>query len=162
MRPEFKRSSSIIAFVIITLSLLTFTAVCIVLIFTIKDITSEQIGTIVVLASLIDIVLFLVAIHFLRRGLRGYKSTKMGNKRQCKIIDIAVSKLNTWYKEVTVSYRGESGEQYNHVVAIDIGAARNLQVGQIIECYVLNERCYIDVDQPIKIIKQPEEDLKFE
>lgn len=30
------------------------------------------------------------------------------------------------------------------------------------ECYVLNENCYIDVDQPIKILKEPEEDLSLE
>lgn len=162
MRPEFKRSSGIIAFVIITLSLLIFTAICIALIFTFKDINSEQIGSIITIVSVIDVVLLLVAVHLLRKGLKGYKSIKMGRKKECKIIDIMESKINTWYKEVTVSYRGESEEKYNHVVAIDVGRASKLQVGQIIECYVLGERCYIDVDQPIKIIKQPEEELKVE
>ncbi len=158
MKPKTKKASCIITFVICMACLIMLTAICLGIVFSIKDITSEQIGFIIVFMSVADSILAFIGIHSLISGLRAYKSMTKGRKRECLIVNIESSKENSCYREITVSYRGESGDKHESIVPIFFIAAHKLRVGQIIECYVLNENCYIDVDQPIKILKEPEEE----
>ena len=162
MKPKIKKASSIIIFVICMACLIMFTAICLSLVFSTKDITSEQIGFTIVFMSVVDSILAFIGIYSLISGLRAYKSMTKGRKRECLIVNIEVSKENSCYREITVSYRGESGDKHESIVPIFFSDAQKLRVGQIIECYVLNENCYIDVDRPIKILKEPEEDLSLE
>ena len=83
-----------------------------------------------------------------------------GRKRGCKIVDIINSKVNSMYKEITVEYRGESGDKRRHIVPINFASASKLKVGQTIECYVLKDDCYVDVDHLV-ILQEPEE-IEFE
>lgn len=162
MKPEYKKTSGIVISCVSFAAIVLITLICVSLIFSIKDITSEQIGTVVIFLCLFDIILLIVGITSLTKGLKGYKSMKKGRKRECKIISLENSKQNTWYKELIVSYRGESGEKYEHVVPIFFAATHKLRVGQTIECYVLGDSCYIDTETPIKVLKEPEEELELE
>ena len=128
----------------------------------ISDKTIEQetkIGTIVIY-SFIALLFTIVGIYSLVKGLTAYKSMSRGRKRGCKIVDIINSKVNSMYKEITVEYRGESGDKRRHIVPINFASASKLKVGQTIECYVLKDDCYVDVDHLV-ILQEPEE-IEFE
>lgn len=124
----------------------------------IKEESIEQeskIGAIVIYCFIAALFL-LIGIYSLVKGLTAYRSMSQGRKRSCKIIEIINSKENSWYKEVTVEYRGESGEKRQHIVPMNFASASKLKVGQIIECYIRKDECYVDVDHLV-ILQEPEE-----
>ena len=124
----------------------------------IQDKTIEQESKIgaIVLYCCIAVVFLIVAIYSLVKGLTAYRSMTSGRKRGCKIVEIINSKVNSMYKEITVEYRGESGNKRRHIVPINFASANKLKVGQTIECYILKDDCYVDVDHLV-ILKEAEE-----
>ena len=160
MNAKNKRTSGILIGTILIGSILFTGAVLLPLIISDKTIEQEtKIGTIVIY-SFIALLFTIVGIYSLVKGLTAYKSMSRGRKRGCKIVDIINSKVNSMYKEITVEYRGESGDKRRHIVPINFASASKLKVGQTIECYVLKDDCYVDVDHLI-ILQEPEE-IEFE
>ena len=124
----------------------------------IQDKTIEQESKIgaIVLYCCIAVVFLIVGIYSLVKGLTAYRSMTSGRKRGCKIVEIINSKVNSMYKEITVEYRGESGNKRRHIVPINFASANKLKVGQTIECYILKDDCYVDIDHLV-ILKEAEE-----
>ncbi len=160
MNAKNKRTSGILIGTILIGSILFTGAVLLPLIISDKTIEQEtKIGCIVIY-SFIALLFTIVGIYSLVKGLTAYKSMSRGRKRGCKIVDIINSKVNSMYKEITVEYRGESGDKRRHIVPINFASASKLKVGQTIECYVLKDDCYVDVDHLV-ILQEPEE-IEFE
>lgn len=160
MNAKNKRTSGILIGTLLIGSILFTGAILLPLIISDKTIEQEtKIGTIVIY-SFIALLFTIVGIYSLVKGLTAYKSMSRGRKRGCKIVDIINSKVNSMYKEITVEYRGESGDKRRHIVPINFASASKLKVGQTIECYVLKDDCYVDVDHLV-ILQEPEE-IEFE
>lgn len=160
MNAKNKRTSGILMGSMLIGGILFIGAILLPLIISDKTIEQEtKIGTIVIY-SFIALLFTIVGIYSLVRGLTAYKSMSRGRKRGCKIVDIINSKVNSMYKEITVEYRGESGDKRRHIVPINFASASKLKVGQTIECYVLKDDCYVDVDHLV-ILQEPEE-IEFE
>ena len=94
-------------------------------------------------------------------GLKTYKKMKKGRIREAEVVDINPVKGSIFYKELTVSYYGESGQKYDLSVIINLNKARGLEVGQYIQCFVIGETGYVDTDN-IKVIKEKQEEINFE
>ena len=160
MNAKNKRTSGILIGTILIGSILFTGAVLLPLIISDKTIEQEtKIGSIAIYCF-IALLFTIVGIYSLVKGLTAYKSMSRGRKRGCKIVDIINSKVNSMYKEITVEYRGESGDKRRHIVPINFASASKLKVGQTIECYVLKDDCYVDVDHLV-ILQEPEE-IEFE
>lgn len=160
MNAKNKRTSGILMGSMLIGGILFIGAILLPLIISDKTIEQEtKIGTIVIY-SFIALLFTIVGIYSLVKGLTAYKSMSRGRKRGCKIVDIINSKVNSMYKEITVEYRGESGDKRRHIVPINFASASKLKVGQIIECYILKDDCYIDVEHLV-ILQEPEE-IEFE
>ncbi len=160
MNAKNKRTSGILIGTILIGSILFTGAVLLPLIIGDKTIEQEtKIGSIVIY-SFIALLFTMIGIYSLVKGLTAYKSMSRGRKRGCKIVDIINSKVNSMYKEITVEYRGESGDKRRHIVPINFASASKLKVGQTIECYVLKDDCYVDVEHLV-ILQEPEE-IEFE
>ena len=160
MNAKNKRTSGILMGSMLIGGILFIGAILLPLIISDKTIEQEtKIGTIVIY-SIIALLFTIVGIYSLVKGLNAYKSMSRGRKRGCKIVDIINSKVNSMYKEITLEYRGESGDKRRHIVPINFASASKLKVGQTIECYVLKDDCYVDVDHLV-ILQEPEE-IEFE
>ena len=160
MNAKNKRTSGILMGSMLIGGILFIGAILLPLIISDKTIEQEtKIGTIVIY-SFIALLFTIVGIYSLVKGLTAYKSMSRGRKRGCKIVDIINSKVNSMYKEITVEYRGESGDKRRHIVPINFASASKLKAGQTIECYVLKDDCYVDVDHLV-ILQEPEE-IEFE
>ena len=160
MNAKNKRTSGILMGSMLIGGILFIGAILLPLIISDKTIEQEtKIGTIVIY-SFIALLFTIVGIYSLVKGLTAYKSMSRGRKRGCKIVDIINSKVNSMYKEITVEYRGESGDKRRHIVPINFASASKLKVGQIIECYILKDDCYVDVEHLV-ILQEPEE-IEFE
>ncbi|MBR5996543.1 MAG: hypothetical protein IK028_00755 [Bacilli bacterium] len=156
MNAKNKRTSGILMGSMLIGGILFIGAILLPLIISDKTIEQEtKIGTIVIY-SFIALLFTIVGIYSLVKGLTAYKSMSRGRKRGCKIVDIINSKVNSMYKEITVEYRGESGDKRRHIVPINFASASKLKVGQIIECYIRKDECYVDVDHLV-ILQEPEE-----
>lgn len=125
-----------------------------------KSIEPETKAGGVAIYCFIALLFTIIGIYSLVKGLTAYKTMSRGRKRGCKIVDIINSKVNSMYKEITVEYRGESGNKRRHIVPINFASASKLKVGQTIECYVLKDDCYVDVEHLV-ILQEPEE-IEFE
>ena len=160
MNAKNKRTSGILMGSMLIGGILFIGAILLPLIISDKTIEQEtKIGTIVIY-SFIALLFTIVGIYSLVKGLTAYKSMSRGRKRGCKIVDIINSKVNSMYKEITVEYRGESGDKRRHIVPINFASASKLKVGQIIECYILKDGCYVDIDHLV-ILQEPKE-IEFE
>ena len=156
MKRENKKTSAIIISSVIFGCVLAFTAFALLVVFSSNDVTKDQIAFAIGFIAMIDVIFLFIGIYTLVSGLSAYKLLQKGRKRESKIINIVPSPSSTFHKEMTVTYYGESGEKYEHIVPINVSIAKNLKVGQTIECYVMGETCYVDVEH-IKILKEPEE-----
>ena len=93
-----------------------------------------------------------------------FKSYKLGQQvraREAKIVSITDVKDSIIYKELVVSFYGESGQKYDLSVIINLSKAKGLEVGQYIQCFVIGETGYVDTDN-IKVIKEKQEEIDFE
>ena len=121
-----------------------------------KSIEPETTAGGIALYCFIALLFTMIGIYSLVKGLTAYKSMSRGRKRGCKIVELVDSKVNSFYKEITVEYCGESGNKRRHIVPINFASANKLKVGQTIECYILKDDCYVDVDHLITL-QEPEE-----
>ena len=161
MNAKNKRTSGILIGSMLIGGILLSGALLLPLIISDKTIEQEtKIGGIVIY-SFIALLFTMIGIYSLVKGLTAYKSMSRGRKRGCKIVELIDSKVNSFYKEITVEYRGESGNKRRHIVPINCASANKLKVGQTIECYILKDDCYVDVDN-IKVVREKQEELDFE
>ena len=161
MKPENKRTASIIIVCTCILSAILSALIAVWVITSVSDITGEQIGFVAVFISLVFIIFMFFGIRSLVIGLKTYKKMKKGRIREAEVIDINPVKGSIFYKELTVSYYGESGEKYELLVIVNTASVKTLEVGQYIQCYVLGETCYVDTDN-IKVVRDKKEEIDFE
>ena len=107
MKPENKRTASIIIGCTFILSAILSALVAVGVITSVPDITGEQIGFVAVFISLVFIIFMFFGIRSLVIGLKTYKKMKKGRIREAKVVDINPFKGSIFYKELTVSYYGE-------------------------------------------------------
>ena len=96
-------------------------------------------------------------------GIRSNKVKAEGRISRCKVVSKHWSHSNSRrsnHYSLTVSYTGESGKEYQHVVDICMADYQRLINGMIIECKILGEDCYID-KYNIKVLENPNGDDEF-
>jgi len=161
MNPETKRTSHIIIGSILLLTTLLFTGGMVTLLLTKQDLTSVERGSIIVILCIIGFLFLFFGIRSLVIGFKSYKLVKQGRAREAKIVSITDVKDSIIYKELVVSFYGESGQKYDLSVIINLNKAKGLEVGQYIQCFVIGETGYVDTDN-IKVIKEKQEEIDFE
>lgn len=161
MNPETKRISHIIIGSILLLTTLLFTGGMVTLLLTKQDLTSVERGSIIVILCIIGFLFLFFGIRSLVIGFKSYKLVKQGRAREAKIVSITDVKDSIIYKELVVSFYGESGQKYDLSVIISLNKANGLEVGQYIQCFVIGETGYVDTDN-IKVIKEKQEEIDFE
>ena len=161
MKPETKRAGAIIIGSVCILSAILLVLIVVGVINGTSDFEEEQLGFAIAFVAIVCTALLAFGISTLVIGLRAYKSMKKGRAREGKIVDISNINGRYFYKAVTISYYGESGEKYELVFDCNVTYAEKLKVGQYIECFVLGETCYVNTDN-IKVVREAEEELNFE
>lgn len=161
MKPESKRTAAIVVGSVFILSALLFSLIVVGIINGVHNLTGEEIGFMIVFAALFCVLFLFFGIRSLVIGLKTYKKMKKGRIREAEVVDINPVKGSIFYKELTVSYYGESGEKYELLVIVNTAIVKTLEVGQYIQCYVLGETCYVDTDN-IKVIREKQEEINFE
>ncbi len=161
MKPEIKRTGAIIIGSVCILSAILIVLIFISIINSVNDFEKEDFGFVVAVLAIVCTALLAFGISTLVIGLKAYRSMKKGRAREGKIVDISDINGRYFYKAVTISYYGESGEKYELVFDCNVTYANKLKVGQYIECFVLGETCYVNTDN-IKVVREAEEELNFE
>ncbi len=161
MKPESKRTAAIIVGSVFICSALLFSLIVVGIINGVHNLTGEEIGFMIVFAIPFCALFLFFGIRSLVIGLKTYQKMKKGRIREAKVEAISPVQRTILYKELTVSYYGESGEKYELVVIVNSARVKTLEVGQYIQCYVLGETCYVDTDN-IKVVRDKKEEIDFE
>ncbi len=105
-------------------------------------------------SSLILLVPLAIGIIMLVKGIKHRDIMKSGRKTTCTIHKILRDKRGF---EMIVIFRGDSGKEYFHIVYIDYQEAATFKDGEVIECYVKGEDCYVNQGH-IVVVKQQQDD----
>ena len=94
------------------------------------------------------------------KGIKGLKIMRDGYKSRCEIVHIGRSTMNNNDRKgpyMIVKYRSQSNKERYLKVMLNFHNAYHLRMGMIIECYILNEGCYVNMQEEVKILEAPEE-----
>ena len=98
----------------------------------------------------------------LAKGIHGHKIMRDGYKSSCEIVYIGHHTSHSNDRTgpyMIVQYNSQTNQQRLLKVELNFKNAFRLNLGAVIECYILGEGCYINMKEEVKIIKQPEKEM---
>ena len=95
------------------------------------------------------------------KGIKVLKVMRDGYKSSCKIVFIGHRTSATGNgggsPYMVVQYKSQTNQERLLRVYLNFRNVFRLRLGMVIECYILNEDCYVNTKEEIKIIEAPEE-----
>ena len=82
-----------------------------------------------------------LGLSMLIKGNRSRKIMQTGRKTECKVHNVLC--IRNGY-QLIVTFRGDSGNEFKHMLYINYRDAALLKPDMTIECYVQGDNCYID------------------
>ena len=161
MKPENKRTSSIIVGSVCIAAALLMVALGIGLFFALKNEKVENAVFAIALASIFALLFLLFGIRSIVLGLRAYKMVAHGRIREAKVLSVEPLQGTSLQGQLVISFYGESGNENQLILTTLWTRLKKLEVGQYIQCYVNGETGYVDVEN-IKVVREKREEIDFE
>lgn len=161
MKPENKRTSSIIVGSVCIAAALLMVALGIGLFFALKNEKVENAVFAIALASIFALLFLLFGIRSIVLGLRTYKMVAHGRIREAKVLSVEPLQGTSLQGQLVISFYGESGNENQLILTTLWTRLKKLEVGQYIQCYVNGETGYVDVEN-IKVVREKREEIDFE
>lgn len=161
MKPENKRTSSIIVGSVCIAAALLMIGLGVGLFFALKNEKVENAAFAIVLTSIFALLFLLFGIRSIVLGLRAYKMVAHGRTREAKVLSVEPLQGTSLQGQLVISFYGESGNENQLILTTLWTRIKKLEVGQYIQCYVKGETGYVDVEN-IKVVREKQEEIDFE
>ena len=161
MKPENKRTSSIIVGSVCIAAALLMVGLGVGLFFALKNEKAENAVFAIVLTSIFALLFLLFGIRSIVLGLRAYKMVAHGRIREAKVLSVEPLQGTSLQGQLIISFYGESGNENQLILTTLWTRLKKLEVGQYIQCYVNGETGYVDVEN-IKVVREKREEIDFE